>query len=160
MVSLEIKRSPFIFLPRSSSGSGGDSNTRGIRIPSSPPGLRTEPAVVAGAGSTSLHPLLSSAHNIKVGQNSLHLPPPPPPLGTQYQGWSEQASPPPPNTHTTSRLVKAGSTPTLPSAHNIKVGQSRLLPPPPNPPLGRQHQGRSEQAPTLPSPRSGSGREK
>ena len=127
MVSLEIKRSPFIFLPRSSSGSGGDSNTRGIRIPSSPPGLRTEPAVVAGAGSTSLHPLLSSAHNIKVGQSSLHPPPPNPPLGTQHQGWSEQAPPAPPNTHTTSRLVKAGST--LPSAHNIKEGQSCRLQP-------------------------------
>ena len=141
MVSLEIKRSPFIFLPRSSSGSGGDSNTRGIRIPSSPPGLRTEPAVVAGAGSTSLHPLLSSAHNIKVGQNSLHLPPPPSPLGTQHQGRSEQAPPPstqPSPQHTTSRLVRAGST--QPS-HNIKVGQSRLHP---HPPLSTQHQGRSE----------------
>ena len=97
------------------------------------------------------------------GQSRLHLPLHPPPHATQHQGRSEQAL----YLHPTARQVRAGCNPlhpTLPSPHDIKVGQSRLQPPPPNPPLSTGHQGRSEQAPTAstqPYPlHSESGREK
>ena len=143
------------FLPRSSSGSGGDSNTRGIRITSSPTGFRTEPTVVARAGSTSLYTPLPTPHNIKVGRSRLYT-------SIQQQGRSEQAATPstqPSPLHTTSRQVRAGSNPLHPtllspqdikvgqsrlqpppllSPQDIKVGQSRLQPPPPNPTLSTQ----------------------